>query len=228
MGDSDETNTEASWLRTPPTNSEEIASLYDTWAPNYEHELVDQWHYDAPVVAGRTVAELLQGSGTASVLDLGCGTGLVGKALHDGGIRIIDGVDVSDTSLNAAQASGFYRQTILHDFNHGPLPFEAHLYDAAISVGVLSYALDPMAVIRELCRVVVPNGPVVFTHRTDLWDAQKLDVHLNALLDGGEIRAVNWSEPRPYMPGNPTEGDLQIRYVSITTSEKSAAVNELG
>ncbi len=212
----DESNTEASWLRTPPTNTREIASRYDEWAPSYEDELVTAWRYDAPFIAARMVAESLHGSGTESVLDLGCGTGLVGRALAGGEIRSIDGVDVSEASLRAALSTGFYRRTILYDFNSGPLPFEAHSYDAAIAVGVLSYALDPIAVIRELRRVVVPRGVLVFTHRTDLWDRQHLEAELKALLESGEIHSLTWSDPKPYMPGNPSEGDLRIRYVSIT------------
>lgn len=215
----DPSNTDASWLRTPLTDATEIAARYDEWVPTYEHELVKEWRYDAPGVAAQMIAEALKAKDSASVLDLGCGTGLVGKALHNSGIRTIDGVDVSEASLDAARQTGIYRNTIRHDFNSGPLPFLAHTYDAAISVGVLSYAHDPISVIRDLCRVVVPAGIVVFTHRIDLWDRQAIDAGLEAMRDDAEVRAVTWSDPMPYMPGNPSEGDLQIRYVTITTAE---------
>ena len=185
MSKPDASDTEASWLRTPLTDADEIASRYDEWVPTYEHELVTQWRYDAPFVAGRRITELLADITTASVLDLGCGTGLVGQHLHRAGVRMIDGVDVSQASLVAALATGFYRNVMRHDFNGGALPFAAHCYDAAISVGVLSYALDPLAVIRDLCRVVVPRSAVVFTHRTDLWETQNLSVGLTKLRESG-------------------------------------------
>ncbi len=217
MNTAEESNPDASWLRTPLTDPGEIASRYDQWAPTYEHELVNEWRYDAPFVAGRMIAQLVRGSNNASVLDLGCGTGLVGRALHESGIRSVDGVDVSEASLNAALSTGFYRRTIRHDFNSGPLPVEAQSYDGAISVGVLSYALDPITVVRDLCRAVVPRGAIVFTHRIDLWEKQDLDGALDAMLHGSEIESVTYTEPMPYMPGNPSEGDLQIRYITITT-----------
>ena len=218
MNQPDQPTPDASWLRTPMTDGAEIASRYDEWAPNYEHELVNEWHYDAPFVAARIVSEFLGESSTASVLDIGCGTGLVGRALTERGAGIVDGVDVSPASLHLADATRAYRHTICHDFNAGPLPFDTHSYHAAICVGVLSYATDPMAVVRELCRVVAPGGIVVFTHRIDLWETQNLGASLNQLRARTDVQTLTWTEPKPYMPGNPTEGDLQIRYVTITTA----------
>lgn len=47
------------------------------------------------------------------VLDFGCGTGLSGMALKSVGFDVVDGTDLSQSNVDAAQASGAYRQVWL-------------------------------------------------------------------------------------------------------------------
>ncbi len=208
------------WLRIPPTDSAEIAQRYDNWALTYDQDLVDEWRYDAPSVAAGLVIDVLsQGDRTeaALVLDVGCGTGLVGAALRSSvelGIEI-DGVDLSEASLRMANERGVYRLLAEHDFNQRDLPMSDQSYDAVVCVGVLSYAIDPVAVVRDFCRVVRSGGVVVFTHRTDLWDQQNVAASLRHLQSMGLVSGVSWSEPMSYMPGNADYEDLRIRYVTL-------------
>ncbi len=202
------------WLRTPPTDSVEIASRYNDWAHSYEHDLVEAWNYEAPFVAAEMLA---QTNPIGPILDIGCGTGLVGGALWSNGLQVVDGTDLSEVSLELAQTAGHYRRLTQHDFNVESLPPPDVPYGGAICVGVMSYAIDPIALIRDVCSMLVPGGAFVFTHRTDLWDAQSFDVELANLQEAGELSAVMWTEPRRYMPGNPEYADLRIRYVTALT-----------
>jgi predicted TPR repeat methyltransferase len=202
----------AGWLRTPPTDSAEIASRYNDWAASYESDLVDLWKYQAPVVAANMLAE----TGLAGpVLDIGCGTGLVGRAAHELGFVDVDGTDLSTASIEVAQLSGNYRNLTQHDFNAFPLPADDNTYSAAICVGVMSYATDPIALITDVCRVLRSGGRFVFTHRTDLWDSQDLGERLQSMLATGAFAILTSTDPQEYMPGNADYADLQIRYVSI-------------
>ncbi len=204
-----------SWLRVPIADAAQIAARYDEWAQTYEHELIHEWRYQAPAVAARHLAD----RGMVSpVLDVGCGTGLVGRCLNDAGFEEIDGVDVSPASLESARAGGVYRRLSLADFNSGPLPFPDDTYAAVICVGVLSYAVDPGAVVGEFCRLVEPGGRLVFTHRMDLWEQQDFGRTLLTLQESGVLRDVAWSEPSEYMPGNEELSDIRIRYVTATTA----------
>jgi predicted TPR repeat methyltransferase len=45
-------------------------------------------------------------------LDLGCGTGLVGKALWEAGFRNITGVDISESMMERARQSNYYEKCI--------------------------------------------------------------------------------------------------------------------
>lgn len=201
------------WLRVPPTNSAEIASRYDEWAQTYDRDLVDAWRYNAPFEAARLLSEHIA-SKDGSVLDVGCGTGLVGQALASFGVRVVHGTDLSTVSLRSATDRGVYRSLTQHDFNASRIPFDDSTFDGVVCVGVMSYAIDPMSLVREFARVVRGGGLLVFTHRTDLWDEQGTEEGLRALAVEGVLRKVEWTEPAPYMPGNPDCGDLVIRYVT--------------
>ena len=204
-----------SWLRSPMTDTAQIAARYDEWAQTYERELVREWRYQAPAIAARHLAD----AGVVNpVLDVGCGTGLVGRFLREAGFDDIDGVDVSPASLDTARASGVYRELSLADFNSGTLPFPDSAYAAVICVGVLSYAVDPGAVVEEFCRITQPDGQLVLTHRVDLWEAQDFGGTLLALQESGVLRDVVWTEPSEYMPGNEALADIRIRYVTATVT----------
>ena len=205
-----------SWLRTPLTDSADIASRYDQWAPTYEKELVEDWDYDAPFEAARLMAE----RGVVSpVLDVGCGIGLTGRALRSAGFPVIDGIDISEVSLLVAKASGAYRTLLRHDFNEAPLPFADRTFGAAECIGVMSYALEPKVLLHDMCRVIKSNGTLIFTHRTDLWDAHDFPGVLHRLCAGGQLLDVIWSDPKPYMPGNTDFGDkVLVRYVTATVA----------
>ena len=46
-----------------------------------------------------------------AILDVGCGTGVVGNLLKENGFTNIDGADASEKFVNAAEASGAYKNT---------------------------------------------------------------------------------------------------------------------
>ena len=54
--------------------------IYEHWAPTYEHNLQQDYGYIAPRIAVDTFAEYCPDR-NAQILDLGCGTGLVGIEL---------------------------------------------------------------------------------------------------------------------------------------------------
>ncbi len=89
------------WLNDGPSDPHEVAGRYDEWAQSYDDDL-DSWSYQAPTVVADTV--LARHAAAGSVLDVGCGTGLVGRALRARGFtgRVV-GVDISQASLDLAR-----------------------------------------------------------------------------------------------------------------------------
>lgn len=86
---------------------EYIQRLFDDFADRFEHTLLDRLGYAVPA----RLAALLRAHGADSadsVLDLGCGTGLMAVELARPG-RAIDGVDLSPRMLDRAREKGLYR-----------------------------------------------------------------------------------------------------------------------
>ena len=67
------------WLHQGTSDPREVAARYDEWAKGYDDDLAS-WYYQAPAVVAETV--LSRHPEADSVLDVGCGTGLVGRALR--------------------------------------------------------------------------------------------------------------------------------------------------
>jgi predicted TPR repeat methyltransferase len=206
---------EHGWLRTPLTDPAEIERYYDDWVDTYDRQLAE-WGYEAPHVA----AELLvQAAAAGPVLDVGCGTGLVGRALRQRGVIDIDGIDLSSASIDAALATGAYRSARQHNLDHLPLPHDDDTFSGAICVGVLSYVADLGALIADLCRVLSAGSPFVATYRSDLFVERNITGLVQELVARGLLCAVSWSDVRPYMPGNPDFGEaIGIRYGTLVVA----------
>ena len=67
------------WLHQGTSDPREIADRYDEWAQSYDDDLAS-WSYQAPTVVAEAVVTRHPAAGSA--LDVGCGTGLVGRALR--------------------------------------------------------------------------------------------------------------------------------------------------
>jgi ubiquinone/menaquinone biosynthesis C-methylase UbiE len=101
--------------------------------------------------------------GIASALDVGCGSGRLAVELAARGASVT-GIDVSSCRLTAAreraERAGVDARFLLADMTD-PLPFADGEFAAAVSRLSLMIASDPVPVLRELARVIVPGGPVV-------------------------------------------------------------------
>jgi ubiquinone/menaquinone biosynthesis C-methylase UbiE len=111
--------------------------------------------------------KLLDLPGAAAVLDLGCGTGVVTRAVagRDGFAGTVTGVDQSPEFIAAAQrlaakdGVGDRVEFVLGDVHE--LDFPAASFDAVVAHTLVSHVRDPVAVLSEAARVVRPSGSVV-------------------------------------------------------------------
>lgn len=135
------------------------ATHYDGWAASYDKDLLEEYGYSAPRIAAEALDRVLPDR-NAVILDVGCGTGLVGKELANRGFSRFVGVDVSPGMLAEAEKTGLYEELILADAEaEGPGAQDA--YDAVISVGSFGLGhLGPEAM-AGLARCARPGGPVV-------------------------------------------------------------------
>ena len=96
------------------TAGDDAHEVYEAWAPSYEADLVGGYGYTAHRIAAAAMAAA-RPDRAASILDIGCGTGLVAVELAARGFTTIDGLDASPRMLERARAKGVYRNLIEGD-----------------------------------------------------------------------------------------------------------------
>jgi SAM-dependent methyltransferase len=88
----------------------------------------------------------------ARLLDVGCGVGWIADHFSD-----YTGLDGSPDAVAAARERG--RNVQLHDVAE-PLPFPDASFDGVVLKDLLEHVADPVAVAREVLRVLAPGGRV--------------------------------------------------------------------
>jgi predicted TPR repeat methyltransferase len=185
------------WLSADPSDPTQVAGRYDEWAQTYDADLA-AWSYAAPTVVAETI--MTRHSQATSILDVGCGTGLVGQALRAHGFTgRLTGLDLSESSLAVAGPSGAYDVLEPADLQQ-PLPLADDSVDAVVCVGVMTYLPDVEAIWRQLARVTAPGGLVVVTQREDLWSSRECPAVIDRLEAEGVWEPLDVSGPAAYLP----------------------------
>ncbi len=97
-----------------------------------------------------------------SILDIGCGAGILANALAQDGHRVF-GIDLSEASLNLAKENDLTASVDYRLADACALPFEDGLFDAVSAMDVLEHVETPERLIREAARVLKPGG-IFFFH----------------------------------------------------------------
>lgn len=146
--------------------------LFDDMAELYDQHMVRTLKYQLPQqVAAQIVARYPDKK--INVLDLGCGTGLLGACL--GGLEgALVGVDISKGMI--AQAA---RHNVYHRFHHANLldaleDTPAALYQVITALDVFIYAGDMAQAIPNALRILTPGGQFIFSCEAAPEDAPAL------------------------------------------------------
>ncbi|KAL3472485.1 S-adenosyl-L-methionine-dependent methyltransferase [Aspergillus californicus] len=99
------------------------------------------------------------------VLDLGCGRGRVAAHMRQFSGAQVTGLNIDPNQI--AQAKQFNEQLgfstnsfVVQDFNSLPLPFADNSFDAFYQIQALSLCKDPVALFREIHRIVKPGSRI--------------------------------------------------------------------
>jgi predicted TPR repeat methyltransferase len=139
-----------------------VARLFDDYAPHFDAHLVGKLGYRGP----QTILAALDAAAPAKhfqhALDLGCGSGLMGRALR-GRAAWIAGVDLSEKMIAKARESGAYDELAVDDllvFLSGRPPGGA---DLAVAADTLVYIGDLRPVLTAAADALGSGGALVFT-----------------------------------------------------------------
>lgn len=137
-----------------------VRETFDAFAAGFERRVVGELGYHVPELLAALVRS--QGRSGLDVLDLGCGTGLVGTALGPLA-RSLVGVDLSPRMLEEAARKGCY--TALHDADIAQWLAQAAPagFDLVMAADVFIYIGDVQGVFREARRVLRPGGLFAFS-----------------------------------------------------------------
>lgn len=143
-----------------------VAGLFDEYAGRFDSHLVGALDYRAPEMLK---AMLQHGdplkSTMSEVLDLGCGTGLMARALGGSGMAFT-GVDLSAGMLAVAQTTGLYRRLACAELLAFLMREPDARYDLVIAADVFCYVPDLAPVFVETRRVLRSGGRFAFSIQT--------------------------------------------------------------
>jgi ubiquinone/menaquinone biosynthesis C-methylase UbiE len=128
--------------------------FYDRISPIYDEVFLDH------VVHAKNIAEYLDNIYTDQeaetlVLDLGCGTGMLGSLLEDKGYKVI-GLDISFKSLGILRKRKPQLSVIQANANF--LPMSDTSFSAVVCLGAWRHFPDFQEVLKEISRILTPDG----------------------------------------------------------------------
>lgn len=148
-----------------------VATLFDQHADVFDHMLVEELGYDAPM----QLREALIRCATAALggpprfqrlLDLGCGTGLCAEALDDH-VAAADGVDLSEEMIAVADEKDVYEALYIGDAAAflETAPADAR-WDLIVATDVLPYLGDLAPLLTAAAARLSPQGWLAMSTET--------------------------------------------------------------
>jgi predicted TPR repeat methyltransferase len=146
--------------RCPPAY---MRGLFDDFSSHYDDTMLEKLKYRAHLHV-RELAERVLPRLTPPwrILDLGCGTGLVGEAFKDlaAGGRL-DGIDIAPRMIEAARSRAIYDELILGDLEtvlHEPGP----AYELVLAADTMIYLGDLAPTFSGVAKRLEPEGFYIF------------------------------------------------------------------
>ncbi len=199
MSDKPKFDVDDAYARKTPADS---VRLYGEWAGTYDTDFVEREGY----VVYLHVAELLLRQRSlinGAVLYVGCGTGIVGVCLREGGIEVVDGIDISPPMLaeagNKKTNDGLpvYRNLIAADLTN-TLDIPDNQYAGLISAGTFTYGhLGPDS-LDELWRVAAPGAQCAIGVRSTHYESADFGGKLSGDVAEGTITKPKLVEVKMY------------------------------
>lgn len=156
-----------------------------------------------------------RGFSAGKILDAGCGFGgtllnLIKNFPEAKGV----GIDMSDPLLElarqTAEAQGVEERVIFEKADVQDIPYPDDSFDVVISTNVVHHAADPLAMLKELERILAPEGMLYIADIRRSWLPGLFDKAFREALSYSEVLALLYQAKLPKEPF--TSGFLWWRY----------------
>ena len=138
-------------MRTPESTFNEI------WQGKIQRETFTSYVWGQNLRVDEAVRNL---AGGKRFLDIGCGAGMLGKAVS-GRYEEIYGIDIAEDAVGLARQNGMLASRA--DLNSEVLPFKSSFFDSVTALSVLQYVYDAEHALREFHRILVPGGELLLS-----------------------------------------------------------------
>lgn len=183
--------------------ADSIKDYYALWSRTYDQDLAGD-HVAPDYLAQQLQHWLRQHRPSlfiphAAVMDVGCGTGLVGRALHEIGFLTIDGVDLSPEMIEQAAKLKIYRALAADlDINHPPAAHWHNKYDIVTCCGVFTLGhVEPQSLLN-MGLFVKPQGLLLATTRTAYYEQSEFQAVHNQAVESGAVSLLQLVKDAPY------------------------------
>ena len=159
---------------TPPSSF--VENLFDQYAPYYDRHLTQTLQFRVPQLLIKVLKEhdVIDDHKKISILDLGCGSGLLGELLSPFA-SIMIGIDLSKSMLEIAAMKGCYQQLIHSDYLNVK---HQQFFDLITASDFVPY-LGNVSVLFDYCKAnLKPQGFLVLSY-----EASDQDSHQDFFLD---------------------------------------------
>ncbi|RAR11783.1 S-adenosyl-L-methionine-dependent methyltransferase [Stemphylium lycopersici] len=178
------------------STTEESRTIYEEWAKSYDADMT-MHAFTAPTLVAQAVARGLKVNHVGlsnplsglEILDLGCGTGLVGVELSKIGATDILGLDVSEGMLAVAKNTAVYDDLQNADVTQ-KLAFDEGKFDAVTCCGMFTHGHLEPEVLEEFVRVVKTGGVFVATVLEKYWVERGFEGVVGGLEKEGRVEVV--------------------------------------
>jgi len=139
-----------------------IARLFDDYAPRFERHLRENLDYRGPELILEALDAVAPARRFAVALDLGCGSGLAGRALRSRVDRLV-GVDLSAAMIAQARAAGVYDELSIGDLGEFLGARAQGGADLIVAADTLVYLGDLRPVVAAVATALRRGGLFAFT-----------------------------------------------------------------
>lgn len=173
----------------PGMKNQQVIDYYNQWATNYDCDL-DASVYRGPQIAA-DLCNIFIPDKNLKIIDIGAGTGFCGYFLKQHGFTQIDGIDPSSSMIKIAKSKNIYQKLYVEGiFGDQQTSIQTSTYEVAVLSGAFGEGHIPCEGVREIARIVKPNGNIILVMRKEYLNyvkdyEDKLEPLMKKMVDEG-------------------------------------------